>query len=523
MRSVADLVGAACALGADEVGSLSPAELQLLAETPISKPSALASLRSSIRDGEDPLGAAFCALFSPAERRPNGATYTPLPIVKAMLDWAEDEVAPQRIVDPGAGSGRFTLLAGRRFPRARIVAAERDPLAALLLRANLAACGLGDRADVYVDDYRALQLPAIDGPTLFAGNPPYVRHHHIEPQWKRWLTSTARAHGHTASQLAGLHVHFFLATLTQAVAGDAGVFITSAEWLDVNYGRLVRDMLLDGLGGQALHVLEPELHAFEDAATTAAIACFRVGTQPEGLRLRRVRTLDALAPLTGGQLVGRDRLVEAQRWTPLTRTAKPIPEGLIELGELCRVHRGAVTGANRVWVVDPATSNLPKSVLFPSVTRARELFAAGTELSSTSALRSVVDLPPDLDVFESDEKKAVERFLRVARRAGAHAGYIARHRRAWWSVGLREAAPLLSTYMARKAPAIVANPAGARHINIAHGLYPREPLRSDQLAAIATAVRGRVSVADGRTYAGGLTKFEPRELERILIPDVLSC
>jgi len=79
------------------------------------------------------------------------------------------------------------------------------------------------------------------------------------------------------------------------------VFITSAEWLDVNYGKLVRDMLLDGLGGRALHVLEPELHAFEDAATTAAITCFHVGARPYALRLRRVRTLDELAPLTGGQ------------------------------------------------------------------------------------------------------------------------------------------------------------------------------------------------------------------------------
>ncbi len=26
-------------------------------------------------------------------------------------------------------------------------------------------------------------------------------------------------------------------------------------------------------------------------------------------------------------------------------------------------------------------------------------------------------------------------------------------------------------------------------------------------------------MADGRTYAGGLTKFEPREMERLCIPD----
>ena len=189
MRSVAELVGAACALGVDEVGPLSAAELQLLTETPAEEPADLAKLRARIRSGEDPLGDAFCDLFTPLERRPNGATYTPLPIVEAMLDWAEEGVAPERIVDPGAGSGRFTILAGRRFPRARVVAVERDPLAALLLRANLATSGFGDRADIHVGDYRSLRLPAIEGPTLFAGNPPYVRHHQIDAQWKRWLTA----------------------------------------------------------------------------------------------------------------------------------------------------------------------------------------------------------------------------------------------------------------------------------------------------------------------------------------------
>jgi adenine-specific DNA-methyltransferase len=28
-----------------------------------------------------------------------------------------------------------------------------------------------------------------------------------------------------------------------------------------------------------------------------------------------------------------------------------------------------------------------------------------------------------------------------------------------------------------------------------------------------------VRLDEGRTYAGGLTKFEPREMERLLVPD----
>jgi adenine-specific DNA-methyltransferase len=60
---------------------------------------------------------------------------------------------------------------------------------------------------------------------------------------------------------------------------------------------------------------------------------------------------------------------------------------------------------------------------------------------------------------------------------------------------------------------------GARHINIAHGLYPRVTLSEAVMTRLVEGLRGSVSVDDGRTYAGGLTKFEPREMERLTIPN----
>ncbi len=72
--------------------------------------------------------------------------------------------------------------------------------------------------------------------------------------------------------------------------------------------------------------------------------------------------------------------------------------------------------------------------------------------------------------------------------------------------------------MARRSPAFVRNLCEARHINIAHGLYPRDPMTASQLDLLAGWLRKNVSVESGRTYAGGLTKFEPKEIERIAVP-----
>jgi adenine-specific DNA-methyltransferase len=520
ISSEPSLVGLAVALGARTVGEWSPQETDV-AESAARVPSAVTDrIRAEIEVGNDPLGEIFCALRTPVERREDGATYTPKAIVTAMTRWARQNVKPGRVVDAGAGSGRFLVAAGRAFKKADLLGVEIDPVAAIVARGHLAAAGLADRARVQLADYRELTLAPSTSPTLFIGNPPYVRHHRITPEWKKWLTARAAAHGLSASQLAGLHVYFFLATAALAKPGDAGVFITAAEWLDVNYGKLVRDLFLNGLGGEAIHLIEPAAMPFADAATTAVITCFKAGSTSKSVAVRTIADVGGLGTLEGGRLVRRERLEAARRWTPLMRAPRKVPEGYIELGELVTVHRGQVTGANHVWIEGAHSRELPESVLFASVTKARELLQAGRELADGSNLRRVIDLPVDLDIFEEPQRKAVNRFLKIARSMGGDKGYIAEHRKVWWSIGLRNPAPILTTYMARRAPAFVLNRADARHINIAHGIYPREPLGEKVMEALARYLNESVSTRDGRTYAGGLTKFEPKEVERLLIPDL---
>jgi adenine-specific DNA-methyltransferase len=537
-----ELVRLALRLGAAQVPGWSAAERQLArragagpaaAATPAAESAAGpdaapdAAAAAAIRAGDDPLGTALCGLRSRQRRRGAGQILTPPAIVAAMTGWAAGQFpggGPVRVVDPGTGSGRFLIAAGRRWPGTLLVGVETDPLAAIIGRAGLAAAGLAGRARITLTDYRSLRLPRASGPTLFLGNPPYVRHHQIPLPWKDWLRATARSRGLPVSGLAGLHVHFFLATAQLARPGDAGVLVTAAEWLDVNYGSLVRALLLGPLGGQAVHLLDASVPVFPDAIVTSAISCFRPGSRPAAIRLRLARAAE-LGDLAGGDPVPAAVLAGTARWGALARAAaapaprRPrLPPGQVELGELCRVRRGQVTGANQVWITAGHPPPVPARFLFPAVTRARELFQAGAALTDAAALRRVIDLPADLACLPEPEHELVIRFLARAAARGAAGGYVARHRDPWWRVRLREPAPILATYMARRPPAFVRNLAGARHVNIAHGLYPRDPLPAAALDALAGYLRGSVRADQGRIYAGGLAKFEPRELERIPVP-----
>lgn len=505
---------------AGHLKDVSRAEQRLIARTSQSPAQAvIEQVASAIRQGEDPLGTAFASLRPAAQRRKLGATYTPASLIGPMSEWLANHKRASRVVDPGAGSARFLLAAGRLLPEARLIAVEIDPLASLAARANLTVLGFDERSEIHTADYRTLALEPAPGPTAFIGNPPYVRHHDIAPEWKAWLRERSAELGLKASALAGLHVHFLLATAHLARAGDYGVFVTSSEWLDVGYGQLARDLIAGSLGGLSIHVLDARSQAFADAATTATVTAFEVGESQRSVRVRKIKRTEDLRGLQGGRKFSRERLRTTRRWSSLLEPKVNVPREFVPLGEFCRVHRGAVTGANATWVTKQADPRLPASVLFPAVTRASELIDLASDvLGDSGHLRAVIDLPEDLDVFDADGRKLVERFLHSARRAGAASGYIARHRKPWWSVKLRDPAPILATYMARRPPTFVRNVVAVRNINAVHGIYPIDFLSDEALCRLTKSLRGRATVTGGRTYAGGLTKFEPSEMEQIMVP-----
>lgn len=522
ISDVVDVLAAARALVPPGTRLTRP-ERALVRALPSAHPTTIAIIRAQIEAGNDPLGAALSALRTPDTRRALGAVYTPRPIVESMIAWAALHGEPDRIVDPGTGTGRFLCAAATKFPHAELVGIDTDAAALLILRANAAVLGFSSRLRIYCSDYRKARVRRIKGRTLYIGNPPYVRHHDINDTDKEWFAQGAARIGLRASKLAGLHMHFFLRTKQIAQPGDYGAFVTSAEWLDVNYGSVLREMLTDGFGGSAVHVVAADAMPFE-ATTTAAITTFHVGQRLEALRMRAVDSVDELGRLEGGIPVPLSTVKMAARWSILVRGDTPpaVAAGHIELGEIFRVHRGQVTGANHVWIAGAYCDALPASVLFKCVTRAQDIIRAGAVLSDLSRLRCVIDLPVDLGDIDPADRPAVEAFLRWARDQGAYRPYVARHRKAWWAVGLRDPAPIVCTYMARRPPVFAFNPLGARHINIAHGLYPREAIPPTTLAVLARFLNGNVRLSDGRTYAGGLTKFEPREIQRLHIPEPTS-
>jgi adenine-specific DNA-methyltransferase len=509
-------------LGLVPRGALTPAEKAATRGIKASCDSArLDSISARISRGEDPLGQAYCRIKTPAERRDAGQTFTPPDIVTTMLAWARSQGRKiTRIVDAGSGTGRYTRAALQAFPQAQAVSVELDPVVAVLLRANLEACGLSARCQVVVDDYRNLQLPTIEGSTLFIGNPPYVRHHQISSQWKEWYSAGLEDHGASGTKLAGLHLHFFLKTCMLARANDLGCFITAAEWLHAGYGSGLRELLTGPLGGIAVFLAEPELRLFDDALASGAITAFAPGAAVKHIRFSRFASVPAARNLDGGREVAISAAQGEASWSALFRkSSRKRRVGQVELGEYVRVSRGQQTGMNSVWIKGPETPELPARFLIPTITKASDIIGApNAVIDKRQALELVISLPLDLKSLTRAERAQVNAFLKWACDLSADKTYTAQHRSPWYHVRLNAIPPVVMTYMRRGPPVFAQNKAGAPLLNIAHGLFPKAPLSGRQRQALVAWLNANVDGEDGRMSAGGLIKFEPSTAMKIKVP-----
>lgn len=155
----------------------------------------------------------------------------------------------------------------------------------------------------------------------------------------------------------------------------------------------------------------------------------------------------------------------------------------------------------------------------PAITDAREILDSGGLVRDTANCKLLLRVPKEVN------RKSYPQLDQYLRRGEVGHGdkpavaetYTGSHRRRWGYLGDQAPAPVVASYMARRAPAFALNPDGLALINIGHGLYPIHPMNADRLARLCAALNASSSSfqGSGRTYQGGLEKFEPREMESL--------
>jgi predicted RNA methylase len=283
-----------------------------------------------LTEPRDPLGEQLERDVPAARRHGKGQYFTPDPLVDFVLDLAGRPWPGDVVLDPACGTGRFLLAARQRWPRVTLCGCETDPPALDAARAQL------PEAVIHPCDF--LTEPLRDKVDLVIGNPPYVR---------------------DRGRKRDLYVDFVERSLDNLSDGGRLALVLSNAWLDVGYGRHVREMLLERCATEWIVESAAE-RWFPGAKVNTMVLVARKCADPAVRAASEVRFAEVRAPLPAPPVVVRtvrqELLPAGAPWGPLLRAPDlyfELLDSTVPLGELARVERGWTTNDNGFFYPPP--------------------------------------------------------------------------------------------------------------------------------------------------------------------------
>jgi adenine-specific DNA-methyltransferase len=488
---------------------------------------------------------------SQAERNKLGQFATPGALATEILEYARQTLRPRgkiRFLDPAFGTGSFYSALLKTFPRSRIEWAA------------------GFEIDEHVSDSAAelwgdelLQLKHADftkqrAPTsekhkanLLICNPPYVRHHHLINGDKTRLNVAVRQSlGINLSGLSGLYCYFMCIAHSWMAEDGLAAWLIPSEFMDVNYGRAIKEYLLNQVALLRIHRFDPSDVQFDDALVSSAVVWFKK-SKPDSQHQVEFTFGGSLLKPSMSANVSPYVLRQAGKWTQFPQNGgheKEAQDG-IKLSDLFTIKRGIATGANKFFILTPeriTELKLPKQFLIPILPSPRYLLS--DEVLADQNGDPKVDRKQYLlscKLPESDVKAkypSLWEYLESGKSEGVDEKYLSQHRSPWYSQEERQPPLFLCTYINRKSKTngetfrFILNHSKAIAANVYLLLYPKKPLADaitakpeliNSLWQMLKSITAETLRSEGRVYGGELYKMEPRELGNVSADRIVSA
>jgi hypothetical protein len=445
--------------------------------------------------------------------------------------------APIRFLDPAIGTGSFYSALRMTVPAVRIIQSDgyeidahyADPARNLWIHTPL---------QVHRADFTRATPLVQSGYNLVISNPPYVRHHHLSSDEKTRLQKRVQEQlGVKIDGLSGLYCYFVMLAHQWMSSEAVAAWLLPSEFMDVNYGRILKWYLLNKVTLLHIHHFDPQDMQFEDALVSSSIVFFR-NTLPPSDHVARFTYGSNLESPVLTKLVSVGELGQETKWTRFSKTVTRQSVDEPALGDYFHIKRGIATGANDFFVLSVQQieeESLPWNCFRPILPSPRyldteEIFAdtQGNPLLNKRLFLLDCNLP------EEEIRTRYPTLWRYLQRGKPHVSerYLCKRRRPWYSQEKRLLTPFLCTYIGRGDTKrgnpfrFILNHSRATVTNVYLLLYPK-PLLAEALAtspslltkvqAILRAIEPTTLTSEGRVYGGGLHKLEPKELANVRV------
>jgi adenine-specific DNA-methyltransferase len=469
----------------------------------------------------------YSASTSLAHRRKFAQFFTPFAIADLMSHWLIKNKELKTVLEPAFGLGVFSRAILARNEQVMIRGFEVDTHIFEKMQPHFEEF---DNISIQLKDYIYNDWDKqYDG---IICNPPYFKFHDYDNK-----NIIKEIETHLQCKLTGftnLYTLFLLKSIHQLTKNGRCAYIIPSEFLNSDYGKLVKTYLIHSKTLRHIIVIDFEENIFEDALTTACILLCANDNASEKVQFSNITTIKDIAKIAQlienypnfkdtKQIYHFSELNPAIKWKAYYQPQHAIHyKHLVPFSNFAKVVRGIATGSNEYFTFNStkiALFSIDEKFLLPCICKAMDVkksFFTTIDFEELKANDKSIYLFNA--TFETD--KYTTDYIQKGETEAIDKKFLTTNRNPWYALENRPPAPIWVSVFNRNGLRFIRNEANISNLTCFHCIYPKQnnlfsKVATDLLFAyLLTDTAKRIFEDNGREYGNGLQKFEPNDINK---------
>lgn len=459
--------------------------------------------------------------------------FTPFPIASLMSKWLLGNKNLRTVLEPAFGLGVFSRALLNSKSNIEIKGFEVDET--ILSEAKTVFDGQ-ENINILFEDYMFNDWNnKYDGVIC---NPPYFKFHDYDN--RSILKEIENRLKVKLNGFTNLYTLFLLKSIHQLNPNGRVAYIIPSEFLNSDYGKLVKASLIKTKILRHIIVINFEESVFDDALTTASIILCSNDIHYEKVKFSSISTLQELSTIEEyfnnypsiDDLEDTFLLKELDpdiKWRKYYQKQNSLSfKNLIPFSSVAKVVRGIATGANDYFTFSLSKAkeyDIEDKFLLPCICKAADIksnFFTTNDFENLKKHNRSVFL---LNAVGTDDLN-VKKYVEFGEQQGINEKYLTACRNPWYSLENRPPAPIWVSVFNRNGLKFIRNEAGISNLTTFHCIYTVQTtlfqsINIDLLFAyLLTDTANQIFEDNRREYGNGLKKFEPNDLNKGKILDL---
>jgi adenine-specific DNA-methyltransferase len=475
----------------------------------------------------------YSKLISLEHRKKFAQFFTPFQLASIMADWLFGNQNMQTVLEPAFGLGVFSRALLSKKSDLSIKGFDIDEK---IFAEAKEIFNDTSNVDLHLEDYMFN-----DWDNKYDGiicNPPYFKFHDYDN--KTILSEIENRLKVKLNGFTNLYTLFLLKSIYQLNPNGRLAYIIPSEFLNSDYGKLVKLALIKNKVLRHIVVFNFEENVFDDALTTACILLCSNDKHSQKVKFSTIKKVDDLEliksyisnyPLnnTNDSIFDINELKPEVKWRKYYQEQNGIRyKNLIPFSNVAKVVRGIATGANEYFTFSKSKANqyrIDKKYLLPCICKAVDVKG---NFFTTGNFHSLVNSDRQTYLFNAigSNDENVLKYIKLGEKSGVDKKYLTACRTPWYSLENRPPSPIWVSVFNRSGLKFIRNEAGISNLTTFHCVYPVQNSLFDHVnvdilfAYLLTDVAREIFEDNRREYGNGLQKFEPNDLNKAMMLDL---